>query len=849
MSKLVGHLLQTAPFVLAASFVTHQGTAAATPNPVIDELESSDHVAIAPDDWQAATPPVPNPELDLRDPAPVAADSAPVTFAADPLLQSEGLPANIPAPVAAAAVAEPEFVEPAETTEFAEPEFVEPAETTEFAAPEFVEPAETTEFAAPEFVEPAETTEFAAPEFVEPAETTEFAAPTTDSVDAEPTVVLEPAENSLDPRVAVEPVAPISAWDRAPVPAAMPTPGMDEEGAKFAPDLAVQTASESVESLDELDYDGVIEGVEWIVPATIPTATPLEQTDSQSTPTESLAPSQSPQLPLDVLELTPIPGLDAPTPDTTLDELETEGMDEAIAQPSVDQLLQEINQYSTEDTNNNLGQGVTDASQFRDVFPTDWAYTALDDLVRRYDCIKGYPDGSFRGNRALSRYEFAAGLNACVQQIERIIAETTSELATRADLEVMQRLVQEFEPELATISARVDDLEGRVAFLEEHQFSTTTKLNAEVLFAVNGIFPNSDDYDTNGDGVTELATDNDAVFQNRVRLNLDTSFTGRDRLRTRLQAGNVTNWSGIYGRDGVTYETRYGFQTNTNNAVEVSTLAYLFPVGEKGTAQVFANSVGMDDLLSPINPFNSSGGGSISRFGQFNPILRVGGQNQGLGLSYQLTDQFDVSVGYTTGDGNNPTVGIFDGSYALGGQVKYASDRVSAALVYLNSYNLSGQGLSHSTGSVASNLISPNHTVSADNFGAELLIRPSDSLFVGGWVGFSKATVNNVGNADVWNFAVTVGLEDVGGEGNLLGFVVGQQPRLLDSNTAVTDAVLGSASGSGDLDIGYHLEAFYRFAVNERIDITPGVIWLTNPGHNDANNDVIAATIRTRFRF
>jgi hypothetical protein len=269
-------------------------------------------------------------------------------------------------------------------------------------------------------------------------------------------------------------------------------------------------------------------------------------------------------------------------------------------------------------------------------------------------------------------------------------------------------------------------------------------------------------------------------------------------------------------------------------------------------AQIFANSAGMDDLLAPLTPFYSSGGGAVSRFGQHNPILRVGGQDQGLGLSYQLTDAFEVSLAYTTGDGNNPNVGIFDGSYALGGQVKYASDRVSAALVYLNSYNRSGEGLGHSTGSVASNLISiPSSptSVSANSFGAEVLVRPSNALFVGGWVGFTDASLANVGNGDVWNFAVTVGLEDVGGEGNLLGFVVGQQPRLMDSNTAVTDRVLGSATGSGDQDIGYHLEAFYRLAVNDNIDITPGVIWLTNPGHNDANNDVIAATIRTRFRF
>jgi hypothetical protein len=50
---------------------------------------------------------------------------------------------------------------------------------------------------------------------------------------------------------------------------------------------------------------------------------------------------------------------------------------------------------------------VTNVSQLRDVSPGDWAFEALRSLVERYGCIAGYPDGTFRGNRATSRYEFA----------------------------------------------------------------------------------------------------------------------------------------------------------------------------------------------------------------------------------------------------------------------------------------------------------------------------------------------------------------------------------------------------------------------------------------------------------
>ncbi|MEW5860313.1 MAG: iron uptake porin, partial [Cyanobacteriota bacterium] len=72
----------------------------------------------------------------------------------------------------------------------------------------------------------------------------------------------------------------------------------------------------------------------------------------------------------------------------------------------------EQDQYTNEVGTTDSMDQVTNVSQLQDVEPTDWAYEALRSLVERYGCIAGYPDGTFRGNRALSRYEFAAGLNA-----------------------------------------------------------------------------------------------------------------------------------------------------------------------------------------------------------------------------------------------------------------------------------------------------------------------------------------------------------------------------------------------------------------------------------------------------
>lgn len=137
-----------------------------------------------------------------------------------------------------------------------------------------------------------------------------------------------------------------------------------------------------------------------------------------------------------------------------------------------------VSQLSNPAPDNKLAQ-VTSVSQLSDVQPTDWAFQALQSLVERYGCIAGYPDGTYRGNRALTRYEFAAGLNACLDRVNELIATATADTVTKEDLATLQRLQEEFSAELTTLRGRVDALEARSAELEANQFSTTTKLTGK----------------------------------------------------------------------------------------------------------------------------------------------------------------------------------------------------------------------------------------------------------------------------------------------------------------------------------------------------------------------------------
>ncbi|MBW4690895.1 MAG: iron uptake porin [Lyngbya sp. HA4199-MV5] len=199
---------------------------------------------------------------------------------------------------------------------------------------------------------------------------------------------------------------------------------------------------------------------------------------------------------------------------------------------------------------NTIKGQVTSVSQLSDVKPTDWAFQALQSLVERYGVIAGYPDKTYRGNRALTRYEFAAGLNAALDRVNELIGSSTADLVRKEDLVTLQRLQEQFAAELATLRGRVDSLEARTATLQKQQFSTTTKLQGEVIFLAADTF--GDRALPNNTPRVNTSDDTETFLGYRVRLSLPTSFNGKDQLFIRLGANTVPNLTASTG----TAETR-----------------------------------------------------------------------------------------------------------------------------------------------------------------------------------------------------------------------------------------------------------------------------------------------------
>ncbi len=479
---------------------------------------------------------------------------------------------------------------------------------------------------------------------------------------------------------------------------------------------------------------------------------------------------------------------------------------------------------------------VTSVSQFSDVQPTDWAFQALQSLVERYGCIAGYPNGTYRGNRALTRYEFAAGLNACLDRVNELIATATADIVSREDLATLQRLQEEFSAELATLRGRVDALEARTAEIEANQFSTTTKLKGEVIFAFSDAFGEAidgTDLDSSADNTT---------FTDRVRLNFDSSFTGKDKLRVRLQARNVTRYDNVTGTD----MARLAFDGEDNNDFDIGELWYEFPLGDALRVKVDAVDAEMNDNMEVFNPaFESSGGGAISRYGRFSPIYRQGG-GAGLTLTFAPKSPISASVAYTADENSNPGAGtgIFDGNYTAIGQVAFKpSKALNVGLTYARRYQNQEGGISlfNSTGSVLANQPFGNVATTANHYGVQALISPSSKIALSGWAGYSDATAktgpNQDADAEMFYWAAALAFRDFGTKGSTLGVIFGQPPKVTESD--VTE----------DQDTSYHLEALYKLPINDNIAITPGVLVIFNPEHDNDNDTIYVGTLRTTFKF
>lgn len=476
---------------------------------------------------------------------------------------------------------------------------------------------------------------------------------------------------------------------------------------------------------------------------------------------------------------------------------------------------------------------ITSISQFSDVRPTDWAYQALSNLIERYGCVAGYTEGTYRGGQAMTRYEAAALLNACLDRI----SEVTDEL---------KRLMKEFEKELAVLRGRVDGLEAKVGELEATRFSTTTKLSGQATFVVGANAFSGSAINTGANTVnrapneftgrprTPVALPNATTFNYDLQLTFDTSFNGKDLLRTNLRAGNFGR--SVFGGEphSLALSTlEVAFEEDAGpNVVGIDKLFYQWPIGVGFTATLGAR-VGQEDMLAlwpSVYPSDT-----ILNVMTVNGAPAAYSKNLGAGAGlWWQSNGFSISTNYVAanGDSGNPSVSAEDGGGGLGnrnsgatGSVQLGYQREQWGLAAIWTYVQPETQFVPGTTPFTHSAIDHNINAATSAWGLSAFWQPLRSGWLPsvslGW-GINTTTYStpqprgSLSTSQSW----MVGLQwtDVFQKGNDFGFAVAQP--------VFATALSGGVTPN---DGNYVWEWWYKIQVTDNITVTPALIYLSRP--------------------
>ena len=282
------------------------------------------------------------------------------------------------------------------------------------------------------------------------------------------------------------------------------------------------------------------------------------------------------------------------------------GMLAPVAANAADLNLAAVNQHSAEQ--------VTSVTQFSDVRPTDWAYQAISNLVSRYGCVAGFPNGTFQPGQPATRAQLAALTSACLDRI--------SEYQTAADAALAAALRAQFSKEIAATNTRVSALE--VAAARKAQ-GVGNYLGIGV--ALNSVGTGSDPSNVVSGGTLQgrYAVKN---FSNNNAVSVRPYINAVAGPDSQIgAAGGVTatydfaiaRKAGVSAANiytGVGYQVPFvnNTQANAQNAVGLSNGQAVFVLGAEG--RITNSLVGFADLKFPTNTSANSG--------SYSPVFTTG---------------------------------------------------------------------------------------------------------------------------------------------------------------------------------------------------------------------------------
>ncbi len=288
----------------------------------------------------------------------------------------------------------------------------------------------------------------------------------------------------------------------------------------------------------------------------------------------------------------------------------------------------DLGQFSNSSNLVSLGDFKSDT-----LLPGDWAYDSLKELTN---------SPKFNGG-SVTRLEAAA-------ELDRLIAGGEG-LMNGAQID---RLSDELGSELAIMKGRVDGLEARVNGIEAGSFSETTSMKGKVQMQI-GAASNANDKE-------EAAT-----FAYHYEVDMNTSFTGDDKLNIEFAAGNAKGDNTVQGITG------FG---ESQDELKMEDVNYSFPLGRWDVtvgdsldlSKNFPNACQLETIVDKMDDCGAKNsvdaGGDVS-----------------VSLGTEFADGWEFGVGFS-GDSGTNGIGTNESTDGLGAAIGYSNDTYGITFGY-----------------------------------------------------------------------------------------------------------------------------------------------------------------------
>ncbi len=405
--------------------------------------------------------------------------------------------------------------------------------------------------------------------------------------------------------------------------------------------------------------------------------------------------------------------------------------------------------------------------------------------------------------------ELAVSWASCLVPLKEMIANDSADSVPKNQFAAIKSSESIFPAQLPSVRGGIQDLKLEIDTFQLNQISSRR-----------------------GIGFSE----NNPSFRSRQRLSYRTSFSEGDSLRVRWRPEDYHSFWDTTKIDLPHVE----FDRNNNdnrNTLEFNSLEYRLDIARGAKLYIQALGGGIDDFAQELH---LDLGDTISDFAGGNPIIEKDGE-KGIGLVYDVSEDIRLGVGHTIEDVYDGNTSI--GSAASGTIVNLAftpGDVVGLGLTYVRSFNNIDTG----TGSERANEPFDGDTDSlvANSYGMELNFNLNSDVTIGGWVGLTQAVAKDLPNdpkANIFNYAIALTWDNIGHKDNMAGIVIGQPPKVISND--FEDNV--------DTDTSLHLESFFTFKATENLTITPSLLIITNPEHDQSNDTTYVGTIQINWNF